>query len=140
MEMYWDSTGTLRFRVHLKDNQQLKYLTAGSSHPAHVFKAVRTGVLGRLARLTSATPTALTTPLDELYPEHAAALSAAGIVNDQFPTLRSELARLDRTHHADEAAARARRQRQRRRCVYFCIGYSHFWEKPIWRILKTVQR
>jgi hypothetical protein len=32
MEMYWSLEGNLQFRVHLKENQVLKYLNRGSTH------------------------------------------------------------------------------------------------------------
>ena len=38
MEMFCSKRGELQFRVHLKANQQLKYLNRGSTHnPRHAF-------------------------------------------------------------------------------------------------------
>ena len=51
MEMYWGKNGELLFRVHLKPNQELKYLNNDSSHPKHCFEAITKGVLNRLAKL-----------------------------------------------------------------------------------------
>jgi hypothetical protein len=44
MELSWSDEGTLKFGVHLKLNQQLKYLNAGSAHTPGCFKAIMTGV------------------------------------------------------------------------------------------------
>jgi hypothetical protein len=37
MELSWSKEGTLKFGVHLKPNQQLKYLNAGSAHTPGCF-------------------------------------------------------------------------------------------------------
>jgi len=54
MELYWTDQD-LRFKVHLKENQKLKYLNRGSAHMSACFQAIPSGVLGRLAKLTSLT-------------------------------------------------------------------------------------
>jgi hypothetical protein len=54
MEMYWSTEGNLQFKVHLKENQILKYLNCGSTHTEACFAAIPTGaVMKRLASLTS---------------------------------------------------------------------------------------
>ena len=89
--MYW-LDDDLKFRVHLKENQLLKYLNKGSAHTKAFFKAIPNGVISRLASLTSMTPGNADTRLDVLYPDHASALTRAGLVlNDEFPTLREAL-------------------------------------------------
>ena len=54
MKFYW-SGDNLLFQVHMKPNQQVKYLNQGSAHRKEVFKAIPLGVMGRLAKLTSRT-------------------------------------------------------------------------------------
>jgi hypothetical protein len=49
------------------------------------------GVLGRLAKLTSATAANLGRPMHQLYPEHAKALQRAGLSSSRLPTLRQVL-------------------------------------------------
>ena len=93
MEMYWSSRGQLRFRVHLKPNQQLLYLNRGSSHTWSCYRAIESGVLGRLAKLTSATAANLGCSMDQLYPEHAKALRHAGLSCNRFPTLKQVMDR-----------------------------------------------
>ena len=40
MELYWHSDNSLKFQVHLKNNQQLKYLNKGSAHTRACLKAI----------------------------------------------------------------------------------------------------
>jgi hypothetical protein len=47
MEMYWSPEGNLQFRVHLKENQVLKYLIRGSTHTETCFAAIPTGVMNK---------------------------------------------------------------------------------------------
>ena len=52
LEMFWKK-GELNHRVHLKENQKLKYLNRESSHTHACFKAIPNGVLGQLATITT---------------------------------------------------------------------------------------
>jgi hypothetical protein len=67
MEMYWSPEGNLQFRVHLKENQVLKYLNCRSMHTDACFAASSTGVMKRLASLTTRTEKSELTTMDELY-------------------------------------------------------------------------
>jgi hypothetical protein len=87
MEMYWSMEGNLQFRVHLKENQVLKYLNRGSMHTNACFAAIPTGVMKSLASLTTRTKESELMQMDELYPEHAKALKKANLAPDIFPTL-----------------------------------------------------
>ena len=51
MELFWNNQ-ELKFRVHL---QRLKYLNSDSEHPGHTARGTPTGVIGRLANLTTMT-------------------------------------------------------------------------------------
>jgi hypothetical protein len=55
MQMLWTENEELNFKVHLKPNQELKYLNRGSNHTKATFKAIPHGVLSRLAKLTTMT-------------------------------------------------------------------------------------
>ena len=132
--MYWDSRGHLLFRVHLKPNQQLLYLNRGSSHTLSCYRAIESGVLGRLAKLTSATTANLGCPMDQLYPEHAKALQHAGLSGSRFPTLQQVL-------DSRSGAPRQSRSRsgKKSRAVFFCLGYSRFWKTPIHVVLRRLR-
>jgi hypothetical protein len=53
MEMYWTQEKELNFRVHIKPNQTITYLNSQSNHPGFVLKAIPSGVIQRLTKLTS---------------------------------------------------------------------------------------
>jgi hypothetical protein len=76
MELYW-CDDDLKFKVHLKPNQKLKYLNKGSCHTSACFKSIPSGVIRRLSILTSLTPENENVPINELYPEHTKALEIA---------------------------------------------------------------
>ena len=85
--MFWRNN-ELKFRVHLKQNQQLKYLNQGSAHTKATFKSIPNGVIKRLATLTSLTPENKNKTIKELYPAHTKALELAGLTTpENYPTL-----------------------------------------------------
>ena len=88
MCFYWNCRGELRFKVHMKPNQRLKYLNKGSCHMYHCFTAIPWGVFGRLSRLTSKTKRNLGKSIDELYLYHAKALEDAKLFSAPFPSLQ----------------------------------------------------
>jgi hypothetical protein len=91
MELYWRDKA-LAFKLHLKENQVLKYLNEGSCHISSCFKSIPHGVLRRLSILTSITPENKDKPLNELYPEHTKALEHAKLpVPKTYPTLQESL-------------------------------------------------
>jgi hypothetical protein len=87
MQMYWSLEGNLQFRLHLKENQVLKYLNHGSTHTEACFAAIPAGVMKRLASLTTRTDKSELMRMDKLYPVHANALQTANLAQNIFPTL-----------------------------------------------------
>ena len=86
-ELFWHKN-ELKFKVHVKPNQQLKYLNRSSTHLVHVFNAVPNAIIKRIAQLTSITATNRNQPIDELYPDHAKALKITGLNPRKYPMLR----------------------------------------------------
>jgi hypothetical protein len=87
MELFWSNEDdSLHFRVHLKPNQQLKYLNRDSTHTAACFKAIPTGVCYRLAKLTTVLPSNENRPLQDIYPLHFQRLKSANLIQST-PTL-----------------------------------------------------
>lgn len=137
MKMTWDTKGDLNFGVYLKPGQRLKYLNKGSEHPTHCFNAINTGVFGRLAKLTTVTEENKFDSLQKIYPEHFKALDKANLLPRKIPTLNECIAStLDRERVKE---IKQDKQRQRNRTVFFCIGYSSIWKKPIHKILKDIR-
>jgi hypothetical protein len=87
MEMYWSPEGNLQSRVHLKENQVLKYVICSSTHTEACFAAIPAGVMKRLESLTTRMDKPELMRMDELYPAHAKALQTANLVPKIFPTL-----------------------------------------------------
>ena len=83
MELFW-LNDELKFRVHLKKGQLLKYLNKGSAHTNTCLKAIPSGVLRRLASLTSLLPDNKNATMDTLYPNHIAALRKAKLISKDF--------------------------------------------------------
>jgi hypothetical protein len=141
MEMFWENQD-LRFKVHLKENQMLKYLNKGSTHTKACFKAIPNGVLGRLAKLTSATEISKEKKLDELYPDHAEALRKADLAPKTFPTLKETLNKISEQNDPVNVETKKQKKRDKKRQTYFCIGVSNFWKVkglPIHQILKKLR-
>ena len=145
MEFYWKQEKLLT-QVHLKENQLLKYLNIDSTHTNACFKAIPYGVTMRLATLTSATDENIDKPINEIYPDHAAALSKAG-QKPKYLTLRElkQAANSKTTNENEEPTvesirAQAKKDRERSRVTWFCIGYSKIWGKPISARLKILTK
>jgi len=88
MELFWNGQN-LNFCVHLKENQELKYLNKGSAHTNACYIAILEGVLKHLAKLTSCNNDNKNIKMNALYPKHAEALKKAGLApnNNIWPTL-----------------------------------------------------
>ena len=141
MELLWSSKGELQFQVHLKPNQELKYLNDGSAHTKACFKAIPNGVYKRLAKLTTITEENKDKKLDELYPKHFKALRKAKLVTKEVPTLQAELQKTTTTTtDKDRDKAKEESDRNRRRSVFFCIGYSTIWNQPIHSMIKEIKQ
>ena len=119
MEMYWNKRGELKFQVHLKPNQKLKYLNADSTHLPSTFRAIPTGVLNRLGKLTSTSKTLEDVRIDTVYPHHAKALRIAGIAPKTFPTFKEieDLYNLQTKETKDEL--KREKERRRKRQIFF---------------------
>ena len=86
--MFWAKKEELNFNVHLKPNQELKYLNRGSNHTKATFKAIPHGVLSRLAKLTTMTDENENVRMNALYPEHTDALAKAKLAPKKWPSLK----------------------------------------------------
>ena len=87
--------------------------------------------------------------LNVLYPGHCKALVQAGLLTNSFvyPTLREALNQIESTTHENndyEAPPEPteddiKRERDRARTTWFCIGYSKIWKTPISVRLKRLR-
>ena len=105
--------GQLQFGVHLKVNQQLKYLNKGSAHTPACFKAISTGVCKRIAKLTTINSSNKDVKISDRYPSHFEALERAGLIeSDAIPTLGDQQRRMA-VEKAVEEVKQAKKKRDR---------------------------
>ena len=83
--MSWSPEGDLQFGVFRNKGQQLKYVGKESTHTPGTLRAIPSGVLNRLAKLTSRKPSIQAEAVDTIYPDHANALRKAGLAPPVFP-------------------------------------------------------
>jgi len=125
--------------VHLKPNQQLKFLNTDKIHTKACFKAIPSGVYKRLSKLTTITETKNNLPLDKIYPQHFQALQQAGLVTKRIPTLTKQLQHNEEAKALKQAKGHSNNEHNRRRITCFCIGYSNICYKPVHSIVKTIK-
>ena len=87
IKMSWSPEGDLQFGVFRKKGQQLKYFGKESTHTPGTLRAIPSGVLNRLDKLTSRNPFIHAEAVDTIYPAHVNALRKAGLVPPVFPTM-----------------------------------------------------
>ena len=135
MELFWSPEQELQFRVHLKPNQELKYLNKGSTHTNACFRAIPSGVFGRLAKLTTVKLDNMDKTMEELYPKHIEVLRKAELITGPTPTLKQVLSHTEPKRLIDKREAR-QKERERKRAVFFCVGFSQAWTTPIHEIIR----
>jgi hypothetical protein len=119
MEKYWREE-SLEFKVHLKPNQQLKYLNVGSAHTDACFKSITSGIIRRLSILT---------PQENKTSTCFASKHSETSTPNSYPTLREPLQSIQDNQNSDpdspetSKAAKAMRKRQRFG-VYLCARDS----------------
>jgi GIY-YIG catalytic domain len=144
MELKWATNKKLSFQVHLKPNQQLKYLNKGSAHTNACFKAIPAGVYHRLTKLTSMDENNADKCLEDIYPEHFKALRRANLITNKIPTLREEMSRVEekleqKRTKTREDESKKKREDLRKRSTFFCVGYSKAWITPIHKLIKEIK-
>ena len=70
-----------------ENGQQLKYVVKESTHTPGTLRAIPSGVLNRLAKLTSRNPSIQAEVVETICPAHANALRKAGLAPPIFPTI-----------------------------------------------------
>ena len=139
MEMFWMENDDLNFCIHLKPNQQLKYLNSGSTHHPAVFKSTTMGVFERLTKLTSMNEEMEKMTIDELHPSHAEALKTAKLVPETHPTLRTTHDEENNEKRKKERNEKRKRHKDRR-TVFFCIACSKHWKKPLPKTIQDLKK
>jgi hypothetical protein len=103
-----------------------------------------------LAKLTSININNEDMTLDELYPQHFAALKNANLITSKIPTLKEEVlrAKLKREMKVERSVKEKvttntntnnGRIDTRKRSIFFCVGFSKVWETPIHKMIREVK-
>jgi hypothetical protein len=141
MELKWGDLDDLQFQVHLKPKQQLKYLNGDSTHSTACFRATPQGVFNRLAKLPTITPNNENMTMRTIYPSHYNKLDLANLLHSvhSSTTLREQHQQYQLTTTTKAKSTKLWKKRDRKCSVYFCIGYSRAWIKPIHKIIKEIK-
>ena len=132
MKISWKLNGKMTCSVYRKENQLLKYLNNSSCHTHSTFRAIPAGVFKRLSRLTSKEAETSSKKIDQLHPDHIKALRTAKLLPEEIPTF-GELWEND-----ERETIVTEEKRRDTRNIYFCIGYSNFWVKPIHKVINDL--
>ena len=74
MKMSWSPEGDLKLRVFREKGRQLKCVGKESNHTPGTIRAIPSGVMSRIAKLTSQKPSLHSEGVDKIYPDHVNAL------------------------------------------------------------------
>jgi hypothetical protein len=138
MELFWNEQDELTFTVFHKPGQQIKYLNRDSTHPP-LFRAIKSGVLKRSSSLTAASTENQGRPIASIHPTHFNALHHANLwaVNTNKPTLSKPQ---QSNKIAEAKLTKKTKDKDNNRNVFFCLGYSTFWKKPLHTIITRLKR
>ena len=80
-------------------------------------------------------------PLDAIYPRHFKALEHAGLVEGKIPTLKEQKIKIEEMKRQSEKgeSAKAKKKKDRRRTIYFCVGFSKTWNTTIHKVIKKLR-
>ena len=84
MKVTWSPEGDLQFSVFREKGQQLKYVGKGSTNTHGTLRAIPSGFLNRLAKITSQKPSVNSEGVEKVYPDHANALHEAVLAPPDF--------------------------------------------------------
>ena len=97
----------------------MKYVGKESTHTPVTLRAIRSGVLNRLAKLTSRKPSIQAEAVDTIYPAHANALRKSVLAPPVFPTMGDlwgkQDEKVDKNKEQDVSV-------KKNRNVYFCVA------------------
>ena len=135
--MSWSPEEDLQFRVFRKKGQRLKYVGQESTHTPGTLRAIPSGVLNRLDKLTSRNTSIHAEAVDKIYPARANALRKEGLAPPVFPTMR------DLRRKQDEKVENEKEQdisEKKRKNVYFCVAYSRYSSTSIHRVIYRLKK
>ena len=85
-EMNWHQREELKFWIHMKPNQKLKYLNGDINHLPSTFRTTPYDMLHRFNKPTSKSKKLEKVIIDKIYPHHSKSPKVAGTAPNKFPT------------------------------------------------------
>ena len=108
-----------------------------STHTPGTLGAIPSGVLNRLAKLTSINTSIHSKEVDKIYPEHANALRKAGLVPPISPTMgylwRKQDEKLDNEKEKEVS-------KKKNINFYFCVAYARYFSTSIHRVIIRLKK
>ena len=129
--MSWSPEGDLQFKFFREKVQQLKYFGKENTHIPGTLRAIPSGVLNSLAKLTLRNPSIHAEVLDKIYPAHVNALRNASLSPHVFPTMGDLWRKQDEKVDIEKEQSFSKKNRN----VYFCVAYSHYFSTSIYRVI-----
>ena len=117
--------------------QKLKHVGKESTHTPSTLRVIPSGVLNRLAKLTSRKPSIQAEAVDTIYPAHTNAHRKAGLAPPILPTMgelwRKQDEKVDKEKERDLSV-------KKNRHVYFCVAYSRYFSTAIHRVIDRLKK
>ena len=115
----------------------MKYVGKESTHTSGTLRAIPSGFLNRLAKLTSRKPSIRAAAVDTIYPAHMNALHKAGLAPPVFPTMgelwQKQDEKMEKNKEQDVSV-------KKNRNVYFCVAYSRSFSTAIHRVINRLKK
>ena len=128
MKMSWSPEGDLQFGVFREKWQQLKYVGKESTHTPGTLRYIPSGILNRLAKITSRNPSIHAEAVDKIYPAHANALRKAGLAPPVLPTMGDLWRKQD--EKVDIEKEQSFSKKKQKRILLCCILTLLFYVNP----------
>ena len=117
----------------------MKYSGKESTHTPGTLRAIPSGALNRLAKLTSRNPSIQAEAVDKIYPAHANAnaLRKASLAPPGFPTMGDLWRKQDEKVEAEKERDVSVKKNKN---VYFCVAYSRYFYTSIHRVIDRLKK
>ena len=137
MKISWSPEKDLQFGVFRKKGQQLKYVGKERTHTPGTLRAIPSGVLHHLAKLTSRNPSIHAEAVENIYHAHTNNLRKAGLAPPVLPTMRDlwrkQDEKVDKEKERDVSV-------KKNRTVYFCVAYSRYFSTSSHRVIDRLKK
>ena len=110
----------------------MKYVGEDSTHKPSTLRIIPSGILNRLAKITSRKPFISSEVVNKIYPNHANYLRKAGLAHSNFLIMGDLRSKKDEKVDIEKEPEI---NKKKNRNVYFYVAYSHYFSKYIQRVI-----